>query len=92
MSIVITNETTGPVIYSQGTAFTADNHQFHTVSMNGAAVTTMAAQDQIQVNLTLPHVAPKNTKITVELRPAVGAALPFERSIPPTVKNVQVLY
>jgi flagellin FlaB len=92
MTIVVTNETRGPVVYTHGTSttgYTADNHNFYTVNNAGAEVLNMQAQDQVQVNLTLPVISPKNT---IELRPAVGAALPFERSIPPTVKSVQVLY
>jgi archaellin len=54
----------------------------------------MSAQDQVDVgfNTSANFIAAKNTKVTIELRPAVGASLPFTRTIPPTVKAVNVLY
>jgi flagellin FlaB len=35
---------------------------------------------------------PVNTKMTMELRPAVGASLPFSKTTPPTITKTNVLY
>ena len=91
LTIVVSNETTAPVIFYQSA--TTSGPKFCTYS-SGAAVQTMSAQDQVLVGLdtTGYFKAPKNTKINFELRPAVGASLPFTRQIPATIQSVNVLY
>jgi flagellin FlaB len=91
MTIMVSNETTAPVLYQHSS--TTGNNKFVT-NKAGVAVTTMSAQDQVDVgfNTSANFIAAKNTKVTIELRPAVGASLPFTRTIPPTVKAVNVLY
>jgi len=56
------------------------------------ALPTLSGQTQGTVLIQLPSVLAKNNKINIELRPAVGAALPFTRSAPATIESSQVLY
>jgi flagellin FlaB len=56
------------------------------------ALPTLSGQTQGTVLIQLPSVLAKNNKINLELRPSVGAALPFTRSAPATIESSQVLY
>jgi hypothetical protein len=44
------------------------------------------------VDFQLNPVLRKNGKLNIELRPAVGAALPFTRTAPATIAVSQILY
>jgi len=94
MTIMYSNETVAPSlrIYGTdyGTSVTAGVTKF-VATNQGAKVTTMSAQDQVTISFMISGV-PKNTKVTIELRPAVGASLPFQRQIPATIQQVNVLY
>ena len=52
---------------------------------------TLSPQQQVQINFLVDGV-PKNTIINMELHPAVGAALPFEKTTPPQIFGTNVLY
>jgi flagellin FlaB len=89
MKIVFSTPTTSPVILTQGT--TANTTAFST-KLNGAtAVTSMNANDQVEIAFAVTGV-PANTKMTMELRPSVGAALPFSKTAPATITATNVLY
>jgi len=91
MKIVFSTPTTGPVILAQGatnsdTVFSTrlnGNIAFNNLSMN--------ANDQIEINFTTAAV-PANTKMNIELRPSVGAALPFSKTAPATITATNVLF
>jgi archaellin len=51
----------------------------------------MNPNDQVQITFDTAAVA-ANTKMTIELRPSVGAALPFSKTAPATIANTNVLY
>jgi archaellin len=51
----------------------------------------MVSNDQMEIRFTLTAV-PKDTKINVEMRPGVGAALPFSKTTPPAISANNVLY
>ncbi len=94
LTIVYSNETTSPRLI-QHTTGPASTVGFNSTKA-GTPVSTMAGQEQIDIEFltgtTTTTTPPKNTKITIELRPAVGASLPFTRSIPATIQAVNVLY
>jgi archaellin len=54
----------------------------------------MTTQEATEIGFSTAGIidATKNTKVTIEIRPAVGAALPFSRSMPPTILTANVLY
>ena len=91
MKIVFSTPTTGPIILTQGpvastTVFTTQlngNPTFNNLSMSG--------NDQIQVHFIVAGVDP-NTKMNLELRPSVGAALPFSKTAPATIAKTNILY
>jgi flagellin FlaB len=89
MKIVFSTPLTTPVILTQ--ASTANTTAFST-KLNGAtAVTSMNANDQVEIAFNT-SVVPANTKMTIELRPSVGAALPFSKTAPATITETNVLY
>ena len=61
-------------------------------SNGNAALPSLAGQQQGTVKFTLSPVLSKNNKVTIELRPSVGAALPFTRTAPATIASNQILY
>ena len=91
MKIVFSTPGTPPVILTQAAA--NDDTHFST-RLNGNVAynnQSMQGNDQIEVNFTVVKVSP-NTKMTMELRPSVGAALPFSKTAPPTISATNVLY
>jgi flagellin FlaB len=58
--------------------------------LDGKAVDTMAQGQQVEVRFMVAPV-PANTKMNIELRPAVGAALPFAKISPVTITKTNVL-
>jgi flagellin FlaB len=89
MKIVFSTPETGPVILAQGA--NASVAVFST-KLNGATpVNSMNANDQVEVTFFVVPVG-ANTKMNIELRPSVGAALPFSKTAPATITNTSVLY
>jgi flagellin FlaB len=91
MKIVFSTPGTKPIILTQ--AAVNDDTHFST-RLNGNVTynnVSMQGNDQMEVNFTVFKVTP-NTKMTMELRPAVGAALPFSKTAPPTIAATNVLY
>ncbi len=96
MTIIYSAPDVNPMTYKRGeTAETDDDtHNFATVNQSGDTVATMSTGDQIKVTFYTGDDAErtKGQKINIELRPGVGAALPFTKTMPATVQNVNILY
>jgi flagellin FlaB len=91
MKIVFSTPTTGPVILTQGPVA---NTTVFTTQLNGNPAfdnQSMSANDQIEVHFYVVPVSP-NTKMNLELRPSVGAALPFSKTAPATISATNILY
>ena len=89
LKIVFSTPNTLPIILSQGA--TASTTVF-TTKLNGAtAVASVNTNDQVEINFKVAPV-PANTKMIFELRPSVGAAIPFSKTAPATITNTTVLY
>jgi archaellin len=52
----------------------------------------MNANEQIEIDFTSDAYVLANTKMTLEIRPSVGAALPFSKTAPATITKTVVLY
>jgi archaellin len=50
----------------------------------------MTPDQQIEIAFMVEPV-PVNTRVTIELRPGTGAALPFSKTTPATITNTNVL-
>jgi flagellin FlaB len=91
MKIVFSTPTTSPIILAQNNSVASSNTTF-TTKLNGATnVSSMSANDQVEIDFDTAFV-PANTKMTIELRPSVGAALPFSKTAPATITATNVLY
>jgi flagellin FlaB len=85
LRIVFSTATSTPQTLTYDAA-TASTTKF-TSSCGGA----MQAQQQCEIDFLVANT-PVNTKMTFELRPAVGASLPFTKTSPPTITKTNVLY
>jgi archaellin len=85
--------TTGPQILAQNNTIAASTTTF-TTKINGAdATNSMTGNQQVEVYFLIPaNTVHPNTKMNIELRPSVGAALPFSKTAPPTIDATNVLY
>ena len=88
MKIVFSTPATTPVILTNGN--TSSTSVF-TTKIGGTTVTSLNANDQVEIYFGVAGVT-ANTKMNFELRPAVGAALPFSKTAPATITATNVLY
>ncbi len=95
MKIAFSTPTTAPVIltWAAGPNPTTSTFVVNETLATGttAGIATLKAQNQTQIKF---HVAPvaKNTVMNFEIRPSVGASLPFSKSTPPALTTTNVLY
>ena len=89
LRIVFSTPGTSPVILKPGnnattTTFTAKD------AGAGSSLDSMTPNQQIEIDFMVVPV-PVNTRINFEIRPPVGAALPFSKTTPATITNTSVL-
>jgi archaeal flagellin FlaB len=92
MKIVFSTPDTAPTILQWGN--TANSTHF-TTKLNGVGTvsnTSMNANEQMEIDFTSDAYVIANTKMQIELRPSVGAALPFTKTAPATISKTVVLY
>jgi len=90
MKIVFSTPTNSPIILTQGSTSSAS---VFVTKLNGAGnvINSMNANEQVEISFkTAPVTA--NTIMNIELRPPVGAALPFRKTAPQTISKANVLY
>ena len=67
-----------------------------TGALFGASASTLSAQNQVTITIDLMNTTMgqlgATKKISVQLAPSTGAALPFERTAPATLSQNQILY
>jgi len=101
MKIAFSTPGTAPVIYTADTTTTAFTPSTLPAASTltfvsqkngvGANVPSLISQDQVQISFKSAIVA-KNTVVNMEIRPSVGAALPFSKTTPPALTYMNVLY
>jgi flagellin FlaB len=77
-----------PSVYSY--CSTATDNKF-TATIAGVAQPALDANEQVVIAFNVTAVD-ANTKMNIELRPSVGAALPFTKTAPATIARTNVLY
>ena len=101
MRIVWSNETSGPTTYTWvGEMGELNYGKFMALdARSGASLTSLVAGNQTVINFSAiqgdppnSNVAGKNSVMTIEIRPAVGAPIPFTRTVPNTISGVMALY
>ena len=88
MKIVFSTPSTSPVILSRGT--TADRNTF-TAKVGGADSPALGDNEQAEITFMVAPVQPYDT-INIEVRPVVGAVIPFSKTIPATIQHTNILY
>jgi len=95
MNLIVSTPTYGPTTLTWVNATTSTKDLNFIALKNGnatlGAMSTMTAGDQMELRFNITAV-PKDTKINVEMRPGVGAALPFSKTTPPAITENNVLY
>jgi archaeal flagellin FlaB len=89
MKIIFSTPETAPASLSQGT--TADRSTFTTKKDGTTDVTALNENEQVTVVFNVEPVQP-NTKINIEVRPALGAVIPFSRTTPPFIAHTNILH
>jgi len=89
LKIVFSTPVTNPVILPLGdsattTTFTAKD------AGAGSSLDSMTPDQQIEIDFMVEPV-PVNTQVNIEIRPGIGAALPFSKTTPATITNTSVL-
>jgi flagellin FlaB len=95
MNIIVSTPTYGPTTLIWVNATTSTSNANFVALKNGnvtlGAQSTMTSGDQMELRFNMTAV-PKDTKINIEMRPGVGAALPFSKTTPPAISENNVLY
>jgi archaeal flagellin FlaB len=94
MLIVVTEPGTAKInqlVYSSS-GYDATKFTSTDPAASDAELATISGQKQATIKFKLSPVLTKNMVVNIELRPAVGAALPFTRTAPATVQANQILY
>jgi archaeal flagellin FlaB len=92
--IVVVSQPTSPVVQNLIYGTSASDTVFTVNSPNPADPIvdgTLKPQQQARINFYVSPVIRRNGQVTIEVRPAVGAALPFTKSAPPDIRALQVL-
>jgi flagellin FlaB len=88
MKIVFSTPGTSPVTLSQGTV--ADRSTF-TVKSGSTDVTSLNENEQVEITFMVEPVQPYS-QMNVEIRPVVGAVIPFSKKVPATISHTNILY
>jgi flagellin FlaB len=88
LNIIFSTPSTDPIILTKGN--TSSTSEFTTKLNALNQVSTMQLNDQVEINFRVAPI-PKDTVLNIEIRPGVGAALPFSRRTPATITNTSVL-
>jgi flagellin FlaB len=92
LTIVFSTANSQPNTYTYSASGTPSLTEYAaTDAQTGSRTESMKAQDQIQIYF-LVNTVPKNTRMNIEIRPAVGAALPFSKTTPPHLEQTNVLF
>jgi len=98
MRIVFSTPTTNPVIYTAaatGTATTPDASSLTFIAQEngvGGSIPSLTTQNQTQIAFKVTPSVRKNVVMNMEIRPSVGASLPFSKSTPPAITSMNVLF
>ncbi len=95
MQIVFSTPNDPPKIYTWSSGLASTTLFSANETLGGTTTSglqSLKVQNQTQITFLVSPVVPKNTIINIEIRPSVGAALPFEKTTPPSLTTSNVLY
>jgi archaellin len=82
---VFSTPDTDPVILPLGDSATTTTYTAKEAGA-GSSLDSMTPEQQIEIDFMVDPV-PVNTRVTIEIRPGIGAALPFSKMTPATITN-----
>jgi len=89
LSIVFSTPATTPIILRPGDTATTETFTAKEAGA-GPSLDSLTQNQQIEIDFMVAAV-PKNTPVTIEIRPPVGAALPFSKITAATITNTTIL-
>jgi archaellin len=89
LKVVFSTPETAPVILTHGSVSSQTEFTAKEGGM-GASLTAMTQNQQIEIAFNVTPV-PVNTRVNIEIRPGVGAALPFSKTVPATITTSNIL-
>ncbi|MCX6683761.1 MAG: flagellin [Methanoregula sp.] len=87
LRIVFSTPDTTPITLTRGT--TANSTAF-TTTLNGNSVTALNPNEQVVISFVVANIT-ATTKMNIEIRPSVGASLPFTKTAPPKITRTNIL-
>jgi flagellin FlaB len=88
MKIIFSTPSTTPITLTQGATATTSSF---TAKLGASNVNSMNANEQVIIAFKVSPVT-ANTKMIIELKPSIGASLPFSKTAPATITKTNVLY
>jgi len=93
MNIMVSTPTFGPKTFAWTNASSSTPDTNFIALKNGVGISqsAMTSGDQVEVQFNLTAV-PRDTKITIEIRPGVGASYPFSKTTPAIITANNLIY
>ena len=93
MTIIVSTPANGPktFVWTNESSSTIGTNFIALKNGAGTSQSAMTSSDQMEIELNMT-VVPKDTKITIEIRPGLGAALPFSKTTPVQITASNVLF
>jgi flagellin FlaB len=93
MNIVISTPTVSPKIlaWTNASSSTKDTNFIALKNGIGTTQSSMTSGDQVEIQMNITAV-PRDTKITLEIRPGVGASYPFSKTTPAIITANNLIY
>ncbi|MDD1698426.1 MAG: flagellin [Methanoregula sp.] len=93
MNIVVTTPTYGPkiLVWTNQSTSTKDTNFIALKNGVGSSQSTMTSGDQMDIQCNITAV-PRDTKITIEIRPGLGASYIFSKTTPSIITPNNLIY
>ena len=93
MNIIISTPTVSPKIlaWTNATSSTRDTNFIALKNGIGNPQAAIAPGDQVEIQMNITAV-PRDTKITLEIRPGMGASYPFSKTTPAIITANNLIY
>jgi archaeal flagellin FlaB len=89
MKIIFSTPSTTPATLTRGT--TADRSTFTTKKDGSTDVIALNENEQVTIVFKVEPV-PRNTRMNIEVRPGLGAVIPFSRTTPAFIEHTNILH
>ena len=93
MNIMVSTPTFGPKTFAWINASSSTKDTNFIALKNGVGISqsAMTSGDQVEIQFNLTAV-PRDTKITIEIRPGIGASYPFSKTTPAIITANNLIY